>query len=216
MANRWGNNENSERLFWGGSKITADGDCSHEIKRCLLLGRKAMTSLDINNQRHHFANKGLFSQSYGLSISHVSMWELDQKGSWVPKNWFIWTAVLEKTLESPLDNKKVKPVNPKRNQFSIFIERSDAEAEAPIIWPPDSKNWLPGKDPDAEKDWRQEEKGTTEDEMVGWHHQLDGHEFEQALGVSDGQGDLACCSPWGRKESDMTERLNWLIESGVL
>ena len=140
------------------------------------------------------------------------MWELDQKGRWVPKNWFIWTLVLEKTLESPLDNKKIKPVIPKRNQFSIFIERSDAEAEAPIIWPPDSKNWLPGKDPDAEKDWRQEEKGITEDEMVEWHHQLDGHEFEQALGVSDGRGDLACCSPWGRRvrhdwATELTDRV---------
>ena len=134
------------------------------------------------------------------------MWELDHKESWAPKNWCFWTVVLKKTLESPLDCKEIKPVNPKRNQFSIFIERSDAEAEAPIIWPPDSKNWLPGKDPDAEKDWRQEEKGTTEDEMVGWHHRLNGHDFEQTPGDSEGQGSLACCSPW------VTKNRTWLSD----
>ena len=118
-------------------------------------------------------------------------------------------VVLEKTLESPLDSKEVKPVHPKGNQSWIFIGRTDAEAETPILWLPDAKNWLFGKNPDAGKDWRQEEKGTTEDEMIGWHHQLDEHEFEQALGVGDGQERLACCSPWCHKESDMTERLNW-------
>ena len=117
--------------------------------------------------------------------------------------------VLEKTLESPLDCKEIKPVNLKRNQFWIFIGRTDAEAEAPTLWPPDAKNWLTGKDPDAGKDWRQEEKETTEDEMVGWHHWLDGHEFEQTLGVGNGQESLACCSPWGHKELDTTEQLNW-------
>ena len=137
------------------------------------------------------------------------MWELDYKESWVPKNWCFWTMVLEKTLESPLDYKEIQPVNPKGNQSWIFIGRTDAEAEAPILWPPDMKNWLTGKDPDAGKDWRWEEKGTTEDEMVGWHHWFDGHEFKQAPGVGDGQGSLACCSPWGFKESEMTERLNW-------
>ena len=137
------------------------------------------------------------------------MRELDHKESWAPKNWCLWTVVLEKILESPLDCKEIKPVNPKGNQSWICIGRTDAEAAAPIHWPPDGKNWLLRKDPDAGKDWRQEEKGMTEDEMVGWHHQLDGHEFEQALGVGDGQESLACCSPWGHKESDMTERLNW-------
>ena len=137
------------------------------------------------------------------------MWELDYKESWTPKNWCFWTMVLEKTLESPLDCKEIQPVHPKGNQSWIFIERTDAEAETPILWPLDVKNWLFGKDPDAGKDSRQEEKRRTEDEMVGWHHQLDGHEFEQALAVSDGQGSLACCSPWGRKESDTTEQLNW-------
>ena len=140
------------------------------------------------------------------------MWELDYKESWALKNWSFWTVVLEKTLESPLHYKEIKPVHPKENQSLIFIGRTDADAEAPTLWPPDVKNWLNGKDPDAGKDWRQEEKGTTEDEMVGCHHRLDGHEFEQALGVGDGQGDLVCCSPWGHKESDTTEGLNWLIQ----
>ena len=137
------------------------------------------------------------------------MWELGYKENWVPKNWCFWTVVLEKTLESPLDCKEIKPVDPKGNQSWIFIGRTDAEAETPIIWPPDEKNRLIGKDPDAGKDWRHKEKGKTEDEMVGWHHWLNGHEFEQALGVGDRQGSLACCSPWGCKELDMTEQLNW-------
>ena len=124
--------------------------------------------------------------------------------------------VLEKTLESPLGCKEIKPVHPKGNQSWIFIGRTDAEAETPILWPPDVRNWLIGKDPDAGKDWRWEEKGMTEDEMVGWHHQLDGHEFEQASGVGDGQGSLARCNPWGCKESDMTERLNWTEKSRTL
>ena len=121
------------------------------------------------------------------------------KESWVPKNWCFWTVMLEKTLVSPLDCKKIQPVHPKGNQSWIFIGRTDAEAETPILWPPDVKNWLIGKDLDAGKDWRQEEKGTTEDEMVGWHHQLSGHEFEWTPGVGDGQRGLVCCSPWGCK-----------------
>ena len=163
----------------------------------------------VRKQRHYFANKGPCSQSYGFSSSHVWMWELDYKESWVTKNWWFWIVVLEKTLESPLDCKEIKLVNPKGNQSWIFIGRTDAEAETPILWPPDAKNWLIGKDLDAEKDWRQEEKGMTEVEMVGWHHWLNGHEFEQAPGVVDGQGSLLCCSPWGRKELDTTEQLNW-------
>ena len=137
------------------------------------------------------------------------MWELDYKESWALKTWCFWTVVLEKTLESPLYCKEIKPVHPKGNQSWIFIGRTDAETETPILWPPDVKNWLIWKDPDARKDRRQEQKGTTEDEMVGWHHRLDGHEFEQAPGAGDGQGSLACCSPWGRIELDTTERLNW-------
>ena len=163
----------------------------------------------IKKQRHYFANKGLSIQGYGFSSGHVWMWELDYKESWAPKNWCFWTGVLEKTLASLLNCKEMKPVNPKGNQAWIFIGRADAEVEAPILWPPDVKSWFIRKDIDAGKDWRQEEKGTTEDEMVGWHHWLDGHKFEQAPGVGDGQGSLACCSPWGHKESDMTERMNW-------
>ena len=136
------------------------------------------------------------------------MWELDHKESWAPKNWCFWTEVLEKTLERPLGSKEIKPVHPKGSQSWIFIRRTDVEAEAPIFWPPDVKNRLIGKDPDAGKGWRQEEKGTTEDEMVGWHHQFNGREFEQTLGDGEGQDSLACCGPWGQKESDTTEWLN--------
>ena len=139
------------------------------------------------------------------------MFELDHKESWAPKYWCFWTVVLEKTPESPLECKDIKPVNPKGNQSWTFIGKTDTEVEAPILWPPDVKNWLIGKNPDAGKDWGQEEKGMTEDEMVGWHHWLDGHEFEQAPGVDDGQGSLACFSPWSRKELDTTEQLNWIF-----
>ena len=198
-------------FIFGGSKITSDGDCSHTIKRCLLLGRKAMTNLDsiIKKQRHYFASKGPSVWSYSFSSSHVWMWELDHKESWVPKNWCFWTVVLEKTLESLLGCKEIRPVNPTGNQSWIFIGRTDAEAEALKLWSPDMKNWLIKKDPDAVNDWRQEEKGTTEDEIVGWHHWLSRHEFEQAPGVGDGQGGLAHFSPWSRKVSDTTERLTW-------
>ena len=128
-------------------------------------------------------------------------------GPWALKNWCFWTVVLEKTLESSLDSKEIQSDHPKGDWFWILTGRTNAEA--PILWPPDAKNWLIGKDPSAGKDWRQEEKGTTEDEMAGWHHRLDGHEFEQALGDGERQGSLACCRPWGHKELDMTERLNW-------
>ena len=137
------------------------------------------------------------------------MWELGCKESWALKNWCLWTVMLETTLESPLDCKEIKPVNPKGNQSWIFIGRADTEAEAPILWPSDAKSGLIRKKPCAKKDWRQEGMGTTEDEMVGSYHRLDGHEFEQALGVGDGQGSLARCSPWGCKESDTTQGLNW-------
>ena len=131
--------------------------------------------------------------------------------SWEPKNWCCWTVMLEKTLESSLGSKEIQPVHPKGNQSWIFIGRTDVEAESPILGPPDVKNWLTGKGLDAGKDWRQEEKGTTEGERVVWHHWVDGREFEQAEGVGDGQGSLECCNPWGHKESDMTEWLNWLM-----
>ena len=163
----------------------------------------------VKKQRHYFANKDPSTQSYGFSSSHVWMWQLDYKESWAQKNWCFWTVVLENTPESPLDCKEIKSVNPKGNQSWICTGKTDAEAETPILWLPNAKNWLIWKDPDARKDWKQEEKGMTEDEKVGWHHRLDGHEFEQAPGVGDGQGSLAGCSPWGCKVSDTTEWLNW-------
>ena len=134
---------------------------------------------------------------------------VDYKESWVPKNWCFWIVVLKKILVSPLDCKEIQSVHPKGNQSWIFIGRTDVEGETPILWPPHANSWFIGKDPDAGRDWGQEEKGTTEDEIVGWHHRLDGHEFEWTLGVGDGQGGLACCDSRGRKESDTTERLNW-------
>jgi len=163
----------------------------------------------ITKQRQYFANKGPSNQGYGFSSSHVWMGELDYKESWAPKNWCFRTVVLEKALESPLDCKEFKPVHPEGNQSWIFIGRTDAEAQTPILWSPDAKNWLIGKDPDVGKDRKGEDKGMTEDEMIEWHHWLKGHEFEQTPGVGDGQGGLVCCSPWGYKELDMTERLNW-------
>ena len=191
-------------------KITADGDCSHEIKRCLLLGRKVMTNLDsiFKSRDTTFANKGPSSQGYIFSSGHIWMWELDCEESWALKNWCFWTVVLEKTLESPLDFKKVQPVHLEGDQSWVFIGRTDVEAETPILWPPDLKSWLIGKDPDAGKDWGQE-NGTTEDELVGWHHWLNGHEFGWTPGVDDGQGGLVCYSPWGCKELGTTEQLNW-------
>ena len=163
----------------------------------------------IKKQRHCFADKGPSSQSYDISSSHVWMWELGHKEGWALKNGCFWAVVLEKALEGPLDCKEIQPVHPKGNQSWIFIGRTDGEAETLILWPPEVKNWLIGKDPDAGKDWRQEEKGTIEDEMVGWHHWLNGRESEQTPGVGDGQGSLGAGSPWGPKELDMTERLNW-------
>ena len=167
-----------------GSKITADGDCSHEIKRPLLLGRKAMSNLDsILKSRDSTlpTNIHLVKAMVFPAVMHGC--EFYRKESWALKNWCFWTVMLEKTLESPLDCKEIKPVNPKGNQSWILIGRTDVEAETPILWPPYMKNRLIGKDPDAGKDWKQEERGTTEDEMVGWHHWLNGHEFEQAPGT---------------------------------
>ena len=149
------------------------------------------------------------------------LWELDCEESWMPKNWCFWTVVWEKTLEtirrSPLDHKEVQPVHPKGDQSWVFIGRTDAKAETPILWSPHVKGWLIGKDPDAGRDWGKEEKGTTEDEMPGWHHWLNGHGFEWTPGVGDGQGGLGCCDSRGRKESDTTERLNWteLIDAEI-
>ena len=186
-----------------GSKITADSDYSHETKM-LATWKKNYDKprQDIKKQRHHFAHKSVYSQNYGFSSSHVQIWELDHKEGWAPKSWSFWTVVLQKTLKSLLDSKEIKPVNSEGNQPWIFIR--SAEAEAPILWPPGVKNWLNEDDPDAGKDWGQEEKGVTEDEMVGCHHQLNGHAFEQTLGYSEGQGSLLCCSPLSCWESDTT------------
>ena len=167
-------------FIFGGSKITADDDCSHEIKRLLLLWRKAMINLDSTLKSRNITlptKVHLVKASYGFSSSHVWMWELDYKESWTPNNWCFWTVVLEKTLESPLDCKEIQSVHPRGGQSWVFIGRTDVEAETPILWPPDAKSWLIWKDPDAERDWGQEEKGTTEDEIVGWYHQLNGHEI---------------------------------------
>ena len=163
----------------------------------------------IKKHRHHFANKGTSGQIYGFSSSHVRIWDLDHKESWGPKNWCIRTMVLEKTLESPLDSKEIKRVNPKGNQPSLFPGRTDAEAR--VLWPPDVNHWLTGKDPDAGKDWGQEEKGATEDEMVGWHPWLNGHEFEQTPADSEVQGSLVCC-----KGLDTTEQLNNKVRMAII
>ena len=172
-----------------------------------------MTNLDsILKNRHYFVNKGLSSQGYGISSSHVQMWELDSKESWAPKNWCFWTVVLEKTLESPLNCKEIQPVHPKGNQSWISIERTDVEADTPILWPPIVNCWLIWKDPDSGKDWRQEEKGTTEDEMVGWHHRLKGHGFGWTLGVGDGQRRLRFMGSQRVRYNWETE-LNWSNEN---
>ena len=173
MANRWGNNGNSGRLYILGSKITADGDCSLEIIRQLLLERKAMTKLDsiLKSRDITLPTKVCLVRAIVFPVVMYGwMWELDHKESWAPKNWCFWTVVLAKTLESLLDCKEIQPVHPKGNQSWIFVGSTDAEAETPILWLRDVKNWLIWKDADAGKDWRREKKGTTEDEMVGWHH----------------------------------------------
>ena len=174
-----GDGGNSDRLYFGGLQNHCRWWLQPWNEKMLAPWKKSYDQprQHIKKQRHYLANKGPSSQSYGFSNSHVWIWELDYKESWAPKNWCFWTVVLEVTLESPLDCKEIQPVHPKGNQFWIFIGRTDAEAETPILWPPDAKNWLIRKDPDSGKDWRWE-KGTTEDEMVGWHHQLNGHEFE--------------------------------------
>ena len=162
-----------------GSTITAYGDCSHEIERSLLLGRKDMTNLDsvLKSREISLPAKVHLAKAMVFPVFMYGR-ELDYNESWAPKNWCFWTVVFEKTFESPLNCKEIQPVHPKGDQSWIFIGRTDVETETPILWPPDVKNWLIGKDPDAGKDWRREEKGTTEDEMVGWHHWLNGHEFE--------------------------------------
>ena len=163
----------------------------------------------IQKQRHYFANKGPSSQGYGSSCGHAWMWELDCEEGWALKNWCFWTVVLEKTLVSPLDCREIQPVHPKGNQSWVFFGSTDVKAETPILWPPHAKSWLIGKDSDARRDWGQEEKGMTEDEVAGWHHQLDERESRWTPGDGDGQWGLACCNSWGREELDTTEWLNW-------
>ena len=177
MVNRWGNND---RLYYFGLQNYCRWWLQPWNYKMLAPWKKSYDQprQHIKKQRDNVAHKYLSSQSYGFSSSHVWMWELDYKERWPPRNWCFWTVVLEKTLESPLDCKEIQTVSLRGNQSCIFIGRTDAEAETPIFWLPDVKNWLIGKDPDAGKCWRQEEKGMTEDEMVGWHQWLDGHEFE--------------------------------------
>ena len=209
MANRIGKGGSSDRFLFLGSKIPAHGDCSHEIRRQLLLGREAMTNLDcVLKSRLYSVNKDLYSQGYGLPSSYVWLWELDRKEGRVPKNWCLGTVVLEKTPESPLDCKEIKPVNLKGNQPWIFVGRTDAEAETLVFWSLDANSWLIGKDPDAGKDWGQKEKRASEDEMAGWHHRCKGHDLGQTLGDGEGQGGLVCCRPWGHKKLDTAKWLN--------
>ena len=193
--------ETMRDFILGGSKITADGNWHHEIKRCLLLGRKAMTNLDGRDStlpaKLHLVKALVFpAVMYGCeswTIRKAERWRIDAFELWC------WIR-----LSRVLNCKEIQPVHPKGNQPWIFIGRTDAEAEAPVLWPSDAKSWLIGKDPAAGEDWRQKEKGAKEDEMVGWHHRLDEHEFEQTLGDSEGQGRLACCSSWGGKELYLT------------
>ena len=205
LANKWGNNGNRDFIL---------GELQNHCRWWLQPWNEKMLapwkkSYDqprqhFKKQRHYFADKGPSSQGYGFSSSHIWMWELDYKESWALKNWCFWTVVLEKTLESPLDCKEIKPVHPKGNQLWIFIGRTDAETGAPILWPPDEKNWLIRKDPDAGQDRRQEEKGTTEDEMVGWHYWFDGHEFEWT-----GKPSVLQSMGLQRVGHDWTTELNW-------
>ena len=179
MANRWENNGNSDRLCFLGLQNHCRWWLQPWNENTLAPWKKSYEKPRqcIKKQRHHFANKGPSSQSYGFSSSCIWMWELDCKESWVPKNWCFWTVVLEKTVVSPLDFKDIQPFHPKGDQSWVFIGSTDVEAETQILWPPDAKRWLIWKDPDAGKDWGQEEKGTTEDEMIGWHYELSGHGF---------------------------------------
>ena len=206
MTNRWGNNGNSDRLYFLGLQNHCRWWLQPWNLKMLAPWKKSydLDSRDITLPTNVRLVKAVV---FLVVVYGCESWTI--KESRVPKNWCFWTVVLEKTLESLLDCKEIQPVDPKGNQSWIFIGVTDAEAEAPILWAPDVKNWLLRKDPDAGRYWRQEEKGMTDDEIVGWHHQLVGLEFEQALGVGDGQESLACCCPCCHKELDMTEQLNW-------
>ena len=200
MGKQW---KQRKTLFSWAPKSLQMVTAAMKLKDTCSLGKKSYNKprWHIKKQKRYFADKSLSSQSYAFSNSHVWMWELDDTESWVLKNWCFWTVVLEKTLGSSLNSKESQPVNPTGNQPWIVIGRTDAEV--PILWPPDVKSQLIGKGADAGKDWRWKEKGATEYEVVGWHHRLNGHEFEQTSRDGDGQGSLAWCSPWANKESDM-------------
>ena len=206
----WETVETAADFIFLGSKITADGDCSHEIKRHLLPGRKVMTSLDsILKSRHITLSTNVHlvkAMVFPVVMYGCESWTIKKAESRRINAFELWCW---RRLKSPLDCKEIQPVHPKRDQSWVFIGRTDVEAESPILWPPDAKSWPIWTDPDAGKDWEQEEKGTTEDEMVGWYHRLNGHGFGWTLGAGDGQGVLACWGLWGRKESDTTERLSW-------
>ena len=206
----------SDFIFLG-SKITADGDCSHEIKRRLLLGRKVMTNLDSTFKSRDITlptKVRLFKAMVFPVVTYgCESWTVKKPEHWRIDAFELWC--LRRLLRVPYC-KKIQPVHPKGDQSWVFFGRTDAEAEAPIFWPPHEKSWLIGKDSDAGRDWGQEEKGTTEDEMAGWHHWLNGCEFEWTPGVGDGQGDLVCCDSRGHKKLDMTEQLNWTENSGYL
>ena len=209
MANRRGKCETILDFLFLGSKITANGDSSHEIRRWLLLGRKVITPIKcVVKQRYQTAYKGPCSQNYGLPSGLVRLWELDEKEGRVPNNWCLWTVLLRKNSESPLDTEEIKPVSLKEIIWTLILTgRKDAKTS--VFWSLDVNSELIGKLSDAGRDWGQKEKGTTEDEMmVGWHHWFNGHEFEQTLGDSEGQGILVCYSPRGHKESDTSEQLN--------
>ena len=205
--------ETVSEFILGASKITADGDCSHEIKKHLLLGRKTMTDQDITLKSRDVTLTTkvclIKTMVFPIVTYGCESWTIKKAERWRIDAFELWCW---RRLESPLDWKEIQPVHPKEDQSWVFIGGTDVEAETPILWPPDGKNWLTGKDPDAGKYcwW---EKGTTEAEMVGWHHWLNGHEFEQALGVGDGHRSLECCSPWGCKELKMTEQLKWTDKS---
>ena len=198
--------ETATDFIFLGSKTTVDSDYSHETKRRLLPGRKAMTNLDsiLKSRDITLLTKACIIKAMVFPVVLYRLWELDPKEGWVLKNWCFETVVLEKTLEGPLDSKEIKPINPKGNQSWIFTGRTDTEAATPILWLPDVNSQRIGKDPDPGKEWGQEEKGATEDEMVGRHHRLNRHEFEHTLGHSERPGILVCCSSWGCQELDKT------------
>ena len=205
MANRWGKSGNSDILFSLAPKSLWMVTAATKLKdACSLEEKWEWTLLCIKKQSITLLTKVWTIKATVFPVVKYGLWQLDHREGWAPKNWCFQTVVLENTFESSSDSKEIKPVNPKGNQPWIFIGRTDAEAKAPILWPPDVKSWLTGKEPDARKDWEQEEEGATEDEMIGWNSQLNGQEFERTQGDSEGQGSLACFSSWSCQELDMT------------